>query len=283
MFVAGNDAEAKATVADLLRSFGWRSILDLGGIEAARGMEMYLPLWVLLRSAQGTIDVQHQDRPRLTPGSRVAVELGSGLRRHRRRRRAQRAGRGGLPGPGRAPGAGAASGGDVVGGAAVSERPFGPDFTVTSLSYVVSLLPPDMVRDLRLAEHGYHVYPQGPYFAPRRDGRTCACPTTRRAGAAEIAKFAPGRRRRLRAAGTRWLAGLGRDGRAAADTRPAQAGLASARPTCSGQAGAADDAAQGGRTGGVRPDPAVHREHRRPGRGALRLRRDARACSASPA
>ena len=58
----------------------------------------------------------------------------------------------------------------IVGGAAVSEHPFGPDFTVTSLSYVVSLLPQQMVRDLRLTDHGYHVYPQGPYFAPRRDG-----------------------------------------------------------------------------------------------------------------
>jgi predicted dinucleotide-binding enzyme len=54
MFVAGNDAEAKATVADLLRSFGWRSILDLGGIEAARGMEMYVPLWSSVRSILGT-------------------------------------------------------------------------------------------------------------------------------------------------------------------------------------------------------------------------------------
>src|SRR3954463_8794218 len=64
----------------------------------------------------------------------------------------------------------------VVGGAAVSEHPFGPDFTVTSLSYVVSLLPAGMVRDLRLAEHGYHVFPQGPYFAPRRDGGYLALP-----------------------------------------------------------------------------------------------------------
>lgn len=54
MFVAGDDAEAKATAADLLRSFGWASILDLGGIESARGMEMYLPLWISLMSAQGT-------------------------------------------------------------------------------------------------------------------------------------------------------------------------------------------------------------------------------------
>src|SRR5919109_247435 len=59
----------------------------------------------------------------------------------------------------------------VTGGAAVSEHPFGPDYTVTSLSYVVSLLPPDLVRDLRLKQHGYRLYPQGPYFAPRADGR----------------------------------------------------------------------------------------------------------------
>src|SRR5499433_1446438 len=60
---------------------------------------------------------------------------------------------------------------EIVGGAAVSEHPFGPDYTVTSLSYVVSLLPPRLVRDLRLDRFGYHVYPQGPYFSPRADGR----------------------------------------------------------------------------------------------------------------
>lgn len=77
----------------------------------------------------------------------------------------------------------------TVGGAAVSEHPFGPDFTVTSLSYVVSLLPRDMVRDLRLAEHGYHVYPQGPYFAPRRDGRYLALPDEPADRYKEISKF----------------------------------------------------------------------------------------------
>ncbi|CAM3127677.1 phytoene desaturase family protein [Stackebrandtia soli] len=60
---------------------------------------------------------------------------------------------------------------DIVGGAAVSEQPFGPQYTVSSLSYVVSLLPRDIIEDLDLVEHGYHVYPQGPYFAPRADGR----------------------------------------------------------------------------------------------------------------
>lgn len=77
----------------------------------------------------------------------------------------------------------------ILGGAAVSEHPFGPDYTVTSLSYVVSLLPPSLVEALRLDRHGYHVYPQGPYFAPRRDGRYLALPEDPRARREQIAKF----------------------------------------------------------------------------------------------
>ncbi|MYT32926.1 MULTISPECIES: NAD(P)-binding domain-containing protein [unclassified Streptomyces] len=41
MFLAGNDAEAKQTVTELLKSYGWTDILDLGDLVAARGMEMY--------------------------------------------------------------------------------------------------------------------------------------------------------------------------------------------------------------------------------------------------
>src|SRR5579875_1128289 len=78
---------------------------------------------------------------------------------------------------------------EVTGGAAVSEHPFGPGYTVTSLSYVVSLLPPDLVRDLRLDQHGYHVYPQGPYFAPHSDGRYLRLPDDPAARHGEIAKF----------------------------------------------------------------------------------------------
>ena len=78
---------------------------------------------------------------------------------------------------------------DVTGGAAVSEHPFGPDYTVTSLSYVVSLLPPGLVRDLKLEQHGYHVYPQEPYFAPRVDGRCLRLPADPSARHAEIARF----------------------------------------------------------------------------------------------
>ena len=78
---------------------------------------------------------------------------------------------------------------DVVGGAAVSEHPFGPDYTVTSLSYVVSLLPQDLIRDLELRRHGFHVYPQGPYFAPRADGRYLRLPYDPQTRHAEITKF----------------------------------------------------------------------------------------------
>jgi len=77
----------------------------------------------------------------------------------------------------------------VTGGAAVSEHPFGPDFTVTSLSYVVSLLPPDLVRDLQLARHGYHVFPQGPYFAPRAEGGYLRLPDDQAQRRQEIGKF----------------------------------------------------------------------------------------------
>jgi predicted dinucleotide-binding enzyme len=56
IFVAGNDDTAKAQVAELLQEFGWPagSILDLGDISAARGTEMYLPLWLRLWQATGT-------------------------------------------------------------------------------------------------------------------------------------------------------------------------------------------------------------------------------------
>jgi phytoene dehydrogenase-like protein len=77
----------------------------------------------------------------------------------------------------------------VVGGAAISEHPWGPDYTVTSLSYVVSLFPPSLVRDLRLDRFGYHVYPQGPYFSPHRDGSFLQLPADRAARREQVEKF----------------------------------------------------------------------------------------------
>lgn len=55
VFVAGDDPGAKAEVTELLESFGWPAadIMDLGDIGAARGTEMYLPLWLRLWGATG--------------------------------------------------------------------------------------------------------------------------------------------------------------------------------------------------------------------------------------
>jgi len=51
VFVSGNDIEAKATVAHILKDwFGWRRIIDLGDITTSRGVEMYGVLWHNLRS-----------------------------------------------------------------------------------------------------------------------------------------------------------------------------------------------------------------------------------------
>jgi predicted dinucleotide-binding enzyme len=56
VFVAGNDQAAKDWVrTELLGAwFGWRQVLDLGDVTAARGPEMWLPLWLSLMSATGT-------------------------------------------------------------------------------------------------------------------------------------------------------------------------------------------------------------------------------------
>lgn len=58
IFVAGNDDDAKAIVTGLLHEFGWspESVLDLGDITGARGVEMYSRLYFTLHNALGTFD-----------------------------------------------------------------------------------------------------------------------------------------------------------------------------------------------------------------------------------
>ena len=46
MFIAGNDPQAKADVAAVLRDFGWRSAIDLGGIEQSRLLEPLAMIWI---------------------------------------------------------------------------------------------------------------------------------------------------------------------------------------------------------------------------------------------
>lgn len=54
LFMAGNDAAAKETVAGIARAFGWTSIVDLGDIVGARASEAILPLWVRLWMTGGS-------------------------------------------------------------------------------------------------------------------------------------------------------------------------------------------------------------------------------------
>ena len=54
LFISGNDAEAKAAVLEIARSFGWTGFADLGDIIGARAQEAVLPLWVRLWTTGGT-------------------------------------------------------------------------------------------------------------------------------------------------------------------------------------------------------------------------------------
>jgi predicted dinucleotide-binding enzyme len=58
VFLSGDDAEAKKAAAALLGEFGWSesSIIDLGGIETARGAEMATGFWLRVYVALGTGD-----------------------------------------------------------------------------------------------------------------------------------------------------------------------------------------------------------------------------------
>lgn len=46
MFICGNDAAAKGTVAQILDQFGWETE-DMGGVEAARAIEPLCMLWCI--------------------------------------------------------------------------------------------------------------------------------------------------------------------------------------------------------------------------------------------
>jgi len=61
----------------------------------------------------------------------------------------------------------------VLGGAAVSEEIY-PGFTYTVCSYVVSLLRPEIIRDLNLAKHGLHILPLDSAFTPMPGGNYIA-------------------------------------------------------------------------------------------------------------
>lgn len=56
MFLAGDDASARAAVRELLGQLGWQDVVEFEELSAARAMEMWLPFWVRLVSRLGTAD-----------------------------------------------------------------------------------------------------------------------------------------------------------------------------------------------------------------------------------
>jgi phytoene dehydrogenase-like protein len=97
---------------------------------------------------------------------------------------------------------------DMVGGAAITETPWGPSYKMTALSYVVSLMPPTVLEELELARFGYKLYPQHPYFVPNTDGRYLMMCDDRARRHAQISKFSPRDADEME----RWDAWLGRLG-----------------------------------------------------------------------
>ena len=57
----------------------------------------------------------------------------------------------------------------IVGGAAVTEEIF-PGYKFTEFSYVVSLLRPEIIRDLELPKHGLKILPLPSTFTPTENG-----------------------------------------------------------------------------------------------------------------
>jgi phytoene dehydrogenase-like protein len=78
----------------------------------------------------------------------------------------------------------------LLGGAAVSEEVF-PGFTFSTCSYIVSLLRPQIVRELQLAKHGLDIIPLESTFTPYPDGRSLARWADPHRTREEIARFSP--------------------------------------------------------------------------------------------
>src|SRR5438270_4220886 len=80
---------------------------------------------------------------------------------------------------------------ELLGGASVTEEVW-PGVRVSTAAYVVSLMQPKIVRDLRLERFGYEVDPLDPaYFLPFPDGRSLLVWDDPRRAAGEIARISP--------------------------------------------------------------------------------------------
>jgi predicted dinucleotide-binding enzyme len=56
MLIAGNDEDAKGTVREVLREFGWSDTIDIGGIEGSRELEAICIAWVKIGGVRGAWD-----------------------------------------------------------------------------------------------------------------------------------------------------------------------------------------------------------------------------------
>lgn len=78
---------------------------------------------------------------------------------------------------------------EIVGGAAVTEELY-TGFKYSRAAYVMSLLRPVIIRDLKLHDHGLRMLPRNPSsFTPLADGRSLLLGTDPQSNAHEIAKF----------------------------------------------------------------------------------------------
>jgi len=77
----------------------------------------------------------------------------------------------------------------VLGGCSTTEELW-PGYKVSTASYVVSLLLPEIIRDLKLSQNGFRVLPRNPSsFTPTEDGRYLLLGNDSESNAKEISKF----------------------------------------------------------------------------------------------
>src|SRR5215207_8705513 len=176
--------------------------------------------------------------------------------------------------PGRGPGWWSWRPRSKTGGAAATDAPWpeAPKIKVTRLSYVMSLMPPSIIRDLELERHGYKLFPMGPAYQAWPDGRSLTIyDDDARRNHEQIAKFSKQEGRRRHAPLGRLAGGPGVGPGAAAHPGPAQDRL----PTAVGSTRAAPAglALQGpGRAHRRRRDPAHDHERQRPAGRLVRVR-----------
>ena len=188
------------------------------------------------------------------------VVIGGGPQRARRRRPPREAGR--ACHRARAP--------TQVGGAAITERPWGPEFNVTPLSYVVSLMPPDRDARARARPPRLPRVPAGRVLRAARDGRASQLHDPPGEHRPVLGDAMPTRTPGGKRGSAGWPTCSRRSSRDASAPRIAP----SARPRRPGAARV--DGSPAGRARRRRRHPPVHDEHRRPARGPVRVAADAR-------